>query len=94
MNRSLLFKMLIVFSLMTLSSCSQIVVKEVTKEIPVLLPEALLEHPCAIVGAGVSLGSLTKGYLHNTSCVGDYYLLIEKQREWTNEVRKIYGLGN
>lgn len=94
MNRSLLFKMLIVFSLMTLSSCSQIVVKEVTKEIPVLLPDTLMEHPCTVIGAGVSLGGLTKGYLQNTACVGDYYLLIEKQREWTDEVKKIYGIGN
>jgi hypothetical protein len=53
-----------------------------------------MEHPCTVIGAGVSLGSLTRGYLQNTSCVGDYYLLIEKQREWTNEVRKIYGVGN
>ena len=63
----------------------------VTKEVLVLTPDSLLVDPCEVVGAGDTVRTLAKGYVANTSCVGDYKLLLEKQRKAKAEQVKLYG---
>ena len=94
MSKSQKCKIATVLCLLILSGCSTRVVEEVIKEVPVLIPDRLVEHPCTVIGAGDSLGGLVKGYINNTSCAGDYRVLVDKQQEWLKEVKKIYGIGN
>lgn len=94
MSKNQRYKIATVLCLLILSGCSTIVVEEVTKEVPVLIPDSLVEHPCTVTGAGDSLEGLVKGYIKNTSCVGDYRTLVDKQKEWLEEVKTIYGVGN
>lgn len=35
--------------------------------------------------------SLAVGYAHNTSCVNQYYMLIERQKEYKQRIEGIYG---
>ena len=54
-------------------------------------PESLLVDPCEVISAGDTVRLLAKGYVANTSCLGQYKLLLEKQRRHRDEMRKIYG---
>lgn len=73
-----------------MSGCSPKVVT-VVKEVPVLTPKSLMVDPCEAIGAGDRVGTLAKGYVVNTSCLGQYRLLIEKQRKHRIEMEKLYG---
>ena len=66
----------------------------VQKEVPVLLPSSLLVNPCEPVSAGDTVRSLAKAYVKNTSCVGEYIILLRKQREYTEKVRELFKDGN
>lgn len=59
----------------------------------VLTPDTLLVDPCEVVGAGDSVRSLAKGYVRNTSCVGEYKLLLDKQRKYKREAEEVYKNG-
>lgn len=86
-----LLSTLIVSCLIILSACSPKVVT-VVKEVPVLTPESLLVDPCEPVGAGDTVRSLARAYVTNTSCLGEYRLLIEKQRKHKKLTEKVYGV--
>lgn len=62
------------------------------KEVPVTTPKSLLVDPCEPVGAGDSIRTLAKGYVANTSCLGQYRLLFEKQRKHKELTEKLYGV--
>ncbi len=47
--------------------------------------------PCEPVGVGNTIRSLAHGYVANTTCIGQYKLLLQKQRKYIDEVSKIYG---
>lgn len=72
-----------------MSGCSQKIAYE-TKGVLVLTPDNLLVDPCVPTGAGETVRSLAKGYVKNTSCIGEYQLLLEKQRKHKDEMRKTY----
>ena len=76
-----------------LSGCSKNTVF-VQKEVAVLLPEALLIDPCEPVSAGDTVRSLIRGYVKNTGCVGEYRILLKKQREYTQRVGELYNDGD
>ena len=63
----------------------------VVKEVPVYSPKSLMVDPCEPVGAGYTVASLARGYVTNTSCLGQYKLLLQNQRKYIEEVSKIYG---
>ena len=56
-----------------------------------MTPESLLVDPCEAISAGDTVRSLAKGYVANTSCLGQYKLLLEKQRRHRDEMEMIYG---
>ena len=87
-NKALLLTLMI-GCLTVLSACSTKVVTEV-KEVPVPTPESLLVDPCEPKGAGYTIRSLASGYVSNTSCIGQYRLLLIKQRKYNEEVMKVY----
>lgn len=58
---------------------------------PVPIPESLLVDPCEPKGAGYTVASLAGGYVTNTSCLGQYKLLLQNQRKYVEEVSKVYG---
>ena len=60
------------------------------KEVLVTVPESLLVDPCEPLGAGDTRRSLAKGYVANTSCLGQYKLLLEKQRRHKESMEKLY----
>ena len=53
---------------------------------PVKVPERLLKAPCEPVGAGETLESLSKGYIKNTSCVGQYENTLEGIRKYNSSI--------
>lgn len=55
------------------------------------IPDGLLVDPCEAVGAGDSVRTLAKGYVSNTSCLGQYKLLLEKQRKHKKEQQELYN---
>ena len=55
------------------------------------MPDSLLVDPCEAVEAGETVRSLAKGYVTNTSCVGKYMLLLEKQRKYKTEIEAVYN---
>lgn len=55
------------------------------------MPDSLLVEPCEAIEAGDTVRSLAKGYVTNTSCVGQYMLLLEKQREYKTEIEAVYN---
>ena len=59
-----------------------------------MTPESLLVDPCEAISAGDTVRLLAKGYVANTSCLGQYKLLLEKQRRHRDEMRKIYEQPN
>lgn len=59
-----------------------------------LTPDSLMVDPCVAVGAGDTVRTLAKGYVTNTSCVGDYKLLLEKQRKAKAEQEKLYNVNS
>lgn len=56
-------------------------------------PDYLLVHPCEVMSARddatkvMTIKSLSKGYVGNTLCVGQYRLLIENQKSYLERVR-------
>ena len=62
----------------------------VVKEVPVYTPDSLLVDPCEPIGAGDTIRTLAKGYITNTSCIGEYRLLLDKQRQHKEKMRLIY----
>lgn len=54
------------------------------------IPESLLIDPCEAISAGDTVRSLARGYVANTSCLGQYKLLLEKQRRHKKEMELIY----
>lgn len=56
-------------------------------------PSQLLQDPCEAIGAGDSVRTLAKGYVANTSCLGQYKLLLEKQRKHKKEQQELYNAG-
>lgn len=60
------------------------------KEKIVLTPDSLLVHPCEATGAGDTVHSLAKGYVKNTSCVGEYKLLLDKIIKHKIQVQSLY----
>ena len=56
-----------------------------------VMPDRLLVDPCEAIEAGETLRSLAKGYVTNTSCVGKYMLLLEKQRKYKAEIEAVYN---
>ena len=74
--------------------CSSQEVVTVVREVPVLTPDSLLVDPCDVVAAGDSVRSLAAGYISNTNCVGQYKLLLEKQRKHKAQVEELFKNGN
>ncbi len=56
-------------------------------------PDSLLQDPCIAVGAGSTPRALAKGYVENTSCIGLYRKLLEKQRKHKQEMQELYKDG-
>ena len=81
----------LMLSFLSLLGCSSKTVVTEVKEVPVPIPESLLVDPCEPKGAGYTIRSLASGYVSNTSCIGQYRLLLIKQRKYIDEARKIYG---
>lgn len=50
------------------------------------VPERLLKAPCEPVGVGETLEGLAKGYIKNTSCVGQYENVLESIRKYNNAI--------
>jgi len=57
-----------------------------------LTPDSLLVDPCEAKEAGWSVRSLAKGYIENTSCIGKYKLLLEKQRKHKQQIVELYNV--
>lgn len=55
------------------------------------MPDSLLISPCDSKSAGETVGSLVKGYVENTSCIGEHKRLIEAQKEYKHRVETEYG---
>ena len=54
------------------------------------MPDSLLVDPCEAIEAGETVRSLAKSYVTNTSCVGQYILLLDKQRKYKTEIEGLY----
>lgn len=80
---------ILVFILVGGCSSKELVCK--TVEQVEVTPESLLVDPCEPKGAGYTVRSLASGYVSNTSCIGQYRLLLIKQRKYREEVLKVYG---
>lgn len=59
-----------------------------------MTPESLLVDPCEAISAGDTVRLLAKGYVANTSCLGQYKLLLEKQRRHKKEMMELYKDGS
>ena len=88
-NKAMLLALMLSF--LSLSGCSSKTVVTEVKEVNVPIPESLLVDPCEPKGAGYTVRSLASGYVSNTSCIGQYRLLLIKQRKYREEVLKVYG---
>ena len=53
-------------------------------------PDSLMIDPCKSVDAGTTVRTLAAGYISNTSCIEQYRVLIEKQRQWKKEQIDLY----
>ena len=58
-----------------------------------LTPDSLLVDPCKAIGAGDSVKTLAKAYVKNTGCIGEYQLLLDKQRKHKQQVQELYKDG-
>ena len=92
MNKVMLLVLMI--SSLILSGCSQNQPVTVYKEKVVLTPNSLLTHPCEAVGAGDTVRTLARGYVKNTSCVGEYKLLLDKIIKHKLQVKGLYKDAN
>ena len=88
-NKAILLALMLSF--LSLSGCSSKTVVTEVKEVNVPIPESLLVDPCEPKGAGYTVASLARGYVSNTSCIGQYRLLLIKQRKYREGVMKVYG---
>ena len=84
----------LIVSCLNLLGCSQNPPVIVYKEKIVLTPDSLLVHPCEATGAGDTVRSLARGYVKNTTCIGEYKLLLDKIIKHKSQVGKIYKDGN
>ena len=82
---------LTILLLLQISGCSTNPVF-VQKEVVISIPSSLLVDPCEPVSAGDTVRSLAKAYVKNTSCVGEYIILLRKQREYTERVGELYNV--
>ena len=87
-NKAMLLALMLSF--LSLLGCSSKTVVTEVKEVNVPTPESLLVDPCEPKGAGYTVHSLVRGYVSNTSCIGQYRLLLIKQRKYREEVMKVY----
>jgi len=53
-----------------------------TQEVNLYTPDSFLVDPCKVTPAGETVRTLARGYISNTSCLKQYQLLIQKQRDW------------
>lgn len=58
-----------------------------------MTPDSLLVDPCKVIPAGDTVRSLAKGYVHNTNCVFQYKMLLDKQREHKARSTELYKNG-
>lgn len=91
-NKALLLALMLSF--LSLSGCSSKTVVTEVKEVVVPTPESLLVDPCEPKGAGYTVRSLASGYVSNTSCLGQYRLLLIKQRKYNEEMVELYKDGS
>ena len=61
------------------------------KEVLVMTPESLLVDPCEAISAGDTVRLLARGYVANTSCISQYKMLLEKQRQHKSSIEKLYN---
>lgn len=92
MKKVVLLVLMICF--LSLSGCSQNPPVIVYKEKIVLTPDSLLVHPCEATGAGDTVRSLARGYVKNTTCIGEYKLLLDKIIKHKSQVEEVYKDGN
>lgn len=55
-----------------------------------MIPDSLLVHPCDVTDAGSTPRTLAKAYVANNSCIGDYKVLVEKQKSWKKAQVELY----
>lgn len=58
-------------------------------ETPVPIPESLLLNPCDAVGAGLTVDSLARGYVQNTTCIGEFKSTMSGVREYNNTIKDL-----
>src|SRR5690554_5011338 len=56
-----------------------------------LTPNELLQHPCDAVEPGRTVRALGMSYAHNTSCIHQYRMLIESQKQYKAKIEELYG---
>lgn len=52
-------------------------------------PNTLVYHPCEPVGVGVGLVGLERGYVKNTTCVGEYKSVIDGILQYNNSIENM-----
>ena len=52
-------------------------------------PEHLLVHPCEVVGVGNTVESLAKGYIINTTCVGQYKSTLNGIKDYNKTIKDL-----
>lgn len=55
-----------------------------------LMPDSLLQSPCEAVPPGETVRELAKGYVANVSCLGQWELLLKKQKKYKESVTELY----
>jgi hypothetical protein len=58
-------------------------------ETPAPIPEHLLTDPCDAVGAGLTVSSLSRGYVQNTTCIGQFKNTMGGVREYNNTIKDL-----
>lgn len=51
------------------------------------LPDSLVQHPCEVVGPGDTVDDLIRGYVLNTSCVGEYKITVDGLIKYNNTLK-------
>lgn len=57
--------------------------------VPAPLPTSLIIYPCAPLGAGSTVDSLTKAYVENTYCIGRYKGVVDSIAEYNNKIKEM-----
>jgi len=55
-----------------------------------MIPDSLLIDPCDVTEAEETVRSLAKAYVAGNSCIGDYKVLLDKQRKWKERQLDLY----